>query len=186
MNQENIDNTGNSESICEPITSSSNLLEQLPSIVESFIAITHKAQPERDLDIVKKRFRLSNENFYSLEEIGIYYDITRERVRQIEAEIIKKLSELMCGSKKNKKLQIQEEIIREYNTVKNILLGRDYILTEESVKKIFQERYEINEKSEFFSSFYFLMKLLGYWPIPSKINGYRGSVKLSWCLKENF
>jgi len=98
MNQEDSVKASNLEEIFQPIVSPANLLEQLLSITESFIDATCKSQPERDLDIIKKRFGLNRESVYSLEEIGVYYDITRERVRQVEFKIISKLSELMYGS----------------------------------------------------------------------------------------
>ncbi len=184
MNQADFVKVSNLEIFQAPV-SPVNLLEQLPCITKSFIRATCKSQPERDLDIINKRFGLTHEDVYSLEEIGIYYNITRERVRQIESKIISKLSDLMYGSSENKKFKPQENFVQEYKQVKGRLLELDYILTEEDIKKNFQERYGIGEDSKLFSSINFLMELLGYCPI-SKINGYRGSTRLAWCLKERF
>ena len=186
MNQEDSIKASNLEEIFQPIVSSVNLLEQLLFITESFINATCKSQPERDLDILKKRFGLNHESVYSLEEIGIYYDITRERVRQVEFNIISKLSELMYGSGESKKFKIQESFAHEYKQVKDNLLDLDYILAEEEIRKIFQDRYGIGKESESFSSLNFLMELLGYCSISPKKHGYRGSTKLAWCLKEQF
>lgn len=186
MNQEDSVKASNLEEIFQPIVSSANLLEQLLPITESFINATCKSQPERDLDIIKKRFGLNHESVYSLEEIGIYYDITRERVRQVEFKIISKLSELMYGSSESKKFKIQESFVHEYKQVKDNLLDLDYILTEEEIRKFFQDRYGISRESESFSSLNFLMELLGYCSISPKNNGYRGSTRLAWCLKEQF
>lgn len=184
MNQE--DEVSNFEEISQLTVSPFNLLEQLPSITESFISATCKYHPERDLDIINKRFGLNHENVYSLEEIGIYYDITRERVRQVEFKVISKLAELMDGSSKTQKLKLPENLVQEYKQVKNSLLNLDYILSEEEIKKELQDRYEISEENKSFSSLNFLMELLGYCPIPSKINGYWGSTRLAWCLKSQF
>jgi DNA-directed RNA polymerase delta subunit len=186
MNEEDSVKASNLEEIIQPTVSPVNLLEQLPSITESFISATCKLQPERELDIIKKRFGLNNENVYSLEEIGIYYDITRERVRQVEFKIISKLADLMYGYSEIKNFKLQENIVQEYKQVKHSLLDLDYILTEEEVKKIFQNKYGIGEESESFSSLNFLMELLGYCQITAKINGYRGSTRSAWCLKERF
>ena len=186
MNQKNFFKASNLEARCQSSVSPVNLLEKLPSFAESFISATCKSQPERDLDIIKKRFGLNNENIYSLEEIGIYYNITRERVRQVESKIINKLAELMCGSSETKKFKIQEEFVQEYKAVKSSLLDLDYILAEEKIRKFFQDRYAISKESEFFHSLLFLMELLGYDRIPAKFNGYRGSIKPAWCLKERF
>ena len=188
MNQEDSVRASNFEEIFQPTVSPVNLLRQLPSVMENFINATSKSQPERDLDIIKKRFGLNNEGIYSLEEIGIYYDITRERVRQVEFKIISILAELMYGSNESKKFKLQETFVHEYKQVKDSLLDLEYILAEEEIKKFFQDRYgyEVSKESESFSSLNLLMELLGYCPISARNSGYRGSTRLAWCLKERF
>lgn len=186
MNQEDSVKASNLEEIFQPTVSPVNLLEQLLPITESFIDATSRSQSERDLDIIRKRFGLNCESVYSLEEIGIYYNISRERVRQVEFKIISKLSELMYGSNESKKFKMQEGLIQEYKQVKDSLLNLDYILTEEEIRTFFQNRYEVGKESKSFSSLNFLMELLGYCSISSKNNGYRGSTKLAWCLKGKF
>jgi Sigma-70, region 4 len=184
MKQEDLVEVNNFEEAFQPIVFPINLLGQLLPVTENFINATCKSQSERDLDIIKKRFGLNHESVYSLEEIGIYYGITRERVRQVEFKIISKLSELMYGCSESKKFKIQETLVHEYKQVKDRLLDLDYILTEEEIKNFFQDRYGIDKKSESFSSLKFLMELLGYCSISPKNNGYRGETRLAWCLKE--
>ena len=186
MNQEDSTQATNLEEIFQPTISPVNILEQLLPITESFINATCRSQSKRDLDIIKKRFGLNHENVYSLEEIGVYYDISRERVRQIEFKIISKLTELIYDSSKSQKIQLQENFVQEYKRVKDSLLNLKYILTEEEVRRFFQGKYGMSEESESFSSLKFLMELFGYCPVPVKNNGYRGSTKLAWCLKEKF
>ena len=48
---------------------------------------------ERDRSIIKLRYGLNNNPVHSLQEIGSKFNISRERVRQIEKRAIKKLSE---------------------------------------------------------------------------------------------
>lgn len=57
---------------------------------------------EKERDVVKRRFGLASDTKETLEEIGQYYGITRERVRQIENLSIKKLKELQ---------ELKEEIL---------------------------------------------------------------------------
>jgi RNA polymerase primary sigma factor len=45
----------------------------------------------READILKKRFGIDQNRNYTLEEIGKQYDLTRERIRQIEAKGLRKL-----------------------------------------------------------------------------------------------
>lgn len=186
MNQDNSVKNSDPKDICQLNSPLVNLLEELPCITENFINAICKSQPARNLDIIKKRFGLSHRNIYSLEEIGIYYDISRERVRQIESKIISKLASLMGGLSETKNFKIQENFIKEYKEIENTLHGIGYIVPEEKIKSFFQERYRINEKSNLFFSLNFLMELLGYCQISSKAYGYRGSIKSAWCLKEQF
>lgn len=50
------------------------------------------AEPERAREVVQKRFGLIQNGPQTLEKIGRDYDITRERVRQIIADVLKKVS----------------------------------------------------------------------------------------------
>jgi len=45
----------------------------------------------RETDVIKKRFGLKDDRDMTLEEIGRQYDVTRERIRQIEAKALRKL-----------------------------------------------------------------------------------------------
>ncbi len=61
----------------------------------------------REKTILKLRFGIDTEREYSLEEVGKLYNITRERVRQIEAKAIRKLRHksrvaILLGKKRNK------------------------------------------------------------------------------------
>ena len=47
---------------------------------------------DRERGIIKKRFGIDCDGEMTLEEVGIFYNITRERVRQIEMMALKKLS----------------------------------------------------------------------------------------------
>ena len=46
---------------------------------------------ERERTIIELRFGLTDGRIRTLEEVGKVFDITRERVRQIEAKTLKKL-----------------------------------------------------------------------------------------------
>ncbi len=50
---------------------------------------------EREATILKLRYGLENEEPMTLKEIGVHIGLTRERVRQIENEAIRKLGELL-------------------------------------------------------------------------------------------
>lgn len=56
---------------------------------------------EREKQILKLRFGLDGEEIHTLEEIGQTFNITRERVRQIEKKTLKKLK-IQCEKDKDK------------------------------------------------------------------------------------
>ncbi len=47
--------------------------------------------PARERDVIRMRFGLNDERARTLEEVGREFDVTRERIRQIEAKALRKL-----------------------------------------------------------------------------------------------
>ena len=54
----------------------------------------HKVLNEREKDVIKKRFGIDEDQAFTLEEIGKEFNVTRERIRQIELKALKKLKKL--------------------------------------------------------------------------------------------
>jgi RNA polymerase primary sigma factor len=52
------------------------------------------ALPEREREVIELRFGLTGERPYTLEEVGRAFNVTRERIRQIENHTLKKLEAL--------------------------------------------------------------------------------------------
>jgi RNA polymerase primary sigma factor len=72
------------------MVSQMNLKEQLELILSSLT--------EREAKVIQRRFGLKDGNEHTLEEVGQEFQVTRERIRQIEAKALRKLK------KKAKKL----------------------------------------------------------------------------------
>jgi RNA polymerase primary sigma factor len=66
-----------------------NQLERLRELLDSM--------NERDSTILKLRYGLNGEDPLTLKEIGARVGLTRERVRQIEAESLRKLNLILNG-----------------------------------------------------------------------------------------
>jgi RNA polymerase primary sigma factor len=47
--------------------------------------------PEREQEVLKMRFGLDNNYSLTLEEVGLFFRVTRERIRQIEAKALRRL-----------------------------------------------------------------------------------------------
>ena len=59
------------------------LQEQLRSVLSTL--------PAREQEVLKMRFGLEDGYSLTLEEVGLYFDVTRERIRQIEAKALRRL-----------------------------------------------------------------------------------------------
>ncbi|MBR1638694.1 MAG: RNA polymerase sigma factor RpoD [Treponema sp.] len=59
------------------------LQEQLRSVLNTL--------PQREQEVLKMRFGLEDGYSLTLEEVGLYFDVTRERIRQIEAKALRRL-----------------------------------------------------------------------------------------------
>ena len=59
------------------------LQEQLTGVLRNL--------PEREQEVLKMRFGLDDGYSLTLEEVGLYFNVTRERIRQIEAKALKRL-----------------------------------------------------------------------------------------------
>jgi len=73
------------ESVMGPVDAASNQLlkEQVRSILDSL--------SEREREVLEMRFGLRDGQGHTLEEVGQFFGVTRERIRQIEAKALRKL-----------------------------------------------------------------------------------------------
>ena len=63
---------------------------QFKMLQEEIICIL-KTLPPREQDVLKMRFGLDDGYSLTLEEVGLYFNVTRERIRQIEAKALRRL-----------------------------------------------------------------------------------------------
>lgn len=66
-----------------------NLVEAFPAVVELYLSKSKGKNLERDRDVLYKRFGLRGNKTYTLEDLGTFYDVTSEWIRQVEKKSIK-------------------------------------------------------------------------------------------------
>ena len=64
-------------------TADTLLREQIRSVLDTL--------PPREQEVLKMRFGLDDGYSLTLEEVGLYFNVTRERIRQIEAKALRRL-----------------------------------------------------------------------------------------------
>jgi RNA polymerase primary sigma factor len=73
------------ETTPEPVDAAA--LELLKEHVQNVLSVL----TERERQVLEMRFGLRDGKDYTLEEVGKYFNVTRERIRQIEAKALRKL-----------------------------------------------------------------------------------------------
>ena len=61
------------------------------SLLQEQLADVLKTLPKREQEVLKMRFGLDDGYSLTLEEVGLYFNVTRERIRQIEAKALRRL-----------------------------------------------------------------------------------------------
>lgn len=100
-----------------------DILINLPSILPDFTQEVFDTinKPKR-FNILQHRYGLNGKEFYTLEQLGAYYEITRERIRQLEKEAKHIfIQALMLGSTLSTNTEIDRKLINEVNELRYVL-----------------------------------------------------------------
>ncbi|HNV97384.1 MAG TPA: sigma factor-like helix-turn-helix DNA-binding protein [bacterium] len=149
------------QSILDQIISSerdSAILEFDPKEVVSELL---KVLNDREKEIITKRYSLRGDKKFTLDSIGKTYNITRERIRQIENIAIKKMKNISDKIEAIKKLDsIVNDILSEYlgilsqdNLIQKILRNSasdnaNYQSTRFLINKILSDNYDIHKEDD--------------------------------------
>lgn len=79
------------DSILDKVISSKEDQEKMEFDALDTVNVLLRFLQEKEADVLTRRFGFAEENTLTLEEVGKIYDVTRERIRQIEALAIKKI-----------------------------------------------------------------------------------------------
>jgi len=69
------------------------------TIIKDDIEAILKTLSPREEEVIKLRYGLKDGRCHTLEEVGLIFDVTRERIRQIEAKALRKLKHPVRSSK---------------------------------------------------------------------------------------
>tara|TARA_R110002072_G_C7938528_1_gene532270 strand:+ start:71 stop:2377 length:2307 start_codon:yes stop_codon:yes gene_type:complete len=160
-----------------------NLVEAFPAVLELYLSKTKGKNLKRDRDILYKRFGLEGSSIYTLEDLGTFYDVTRERIRQIEAKSIKELDKTLLGELKTKKWRLCPRIYTSYKSVRSSLYDFEWLVRKDDVDKVFSDHFGETLDDAYLDLF---MEVLGYAKLPRSIPGFRGSICESWSFARKY
>jgi hypothetical protein len=133
-NQKVIQDTYNkNRELILPYTYQNDFLLDVEYLISDYFNLINNKKVK---DIIYKRFLLGNNELYTLEEIGLFYNITRERVRQIQNKHLNRIRILFeGGSIKNPYCISNEDMSKKYIQIKN-KINTHNILVESELKNI--------------------------------------------------
>jgi len=114
-------------------------LSVFSQIIDLYFDKVVKKHKQRNHDILIKRFNLDNKGQYTLEDIGTYYSLTRERVRQIENKILLDLEKLLLGESIYSEWRLDKKVHIKFLALKNILHSKEIILLNSEVEELFSQ-----------------------------------------------
>ncbi|MFJ5285937.1 sigma factor-like helix-turn-helix DNA-binding protein [Pseudomonas sp. NPDC088429] len=152
----------------------------LPLLLELYLSVKHRKNLPRDKGIIERRFQLNNLKYYTLEELGIYYDLTRERVRQIEAKIIKDMNSLLSGTFKKTSLSIDTKLVENFNLFTSALKKLGEVISKPQIEIQIQESFGSRLDDSYLHLF---LEICGYRAIQKNNNGFSGTFNDCWQIK---
>lgn len=88
-------NTSDSEEIEDFVEDKNNNLEETVLLSDMQLKIRDFLEncpiTPKEREVIKYRFGFYNNRIYTLEEVGVFFNVTRERIRQIEAKALRKM-----------------------------------------------------------------------------------------------
>ena len=161
-----------------------NLIDVFPGILELYLSKKSGENTKRNKDILNKRFALNGGKRYTLEDIGTFYDLTRERVRQVEERTIENVSKLLSGNLKTKNWKLDQLLLSNYSVLKERLNSAGAIILKHEVDSIIFDMFGCGTSKTGYLDL--LMEVAGYLKLPNSFDGFRGTTKPCWCLASSY
>ena len=160
----------------------------LPNPIDYIVPLSkellQQSRDKREFEIVRRRFGLQGSKEYTLQEVGYYYDVTRERVRQLESGAMSKIRDTIFGIRNSSAWRVPENLVSETTALFDLLQATGDLLTETEIINIVETRYSSQISPNQVSDLRFLLSVFGFKSLPNNLPGFgRGSVS-GWIVSE--
>ncbi len=137
-----MDQTPDSSSILDKVIQLKEQQDQASLNASEIIELLLSELDSKESDIIKRRHAFNSERKETLEHIGKQYDVTRERIRQLERQGIEKMKQSPQYEKVMRPVeQVVEQAMNEHGGVMQEGMVYDYFLGEDHDKDNPQRRY---------------------------------------------
>jgi hypothetical protein len=154
-----------------------NLLPLVPVIAEA-LGMAHDST--REFEILRRRYGFGGSAVYTLEEIGLYYGLTRERVRQLEERGKRRLADALRDADPGAPYRLSDSIYGEFNELGLLLREGPPLILESEVARQLAIRYGATLRPGQRLALSLLMELWGAFPIRPANVGLKDSAGTVW------
>lgn len=161
--------------------------KERPDLVELIFRFVKAAlKKERHIQIIKLSYGLGGEAPQSLQEVGTAYQISQERVRQINNSVLKRVRVALFGATSSKKYHIPRCFFTEARELFELLKRRGALLTNEEVQEIVEARYRRPLDQNRTNALRFLLLVFGFRELPGQPGNYSRRYLSGWQTKKTF
>lgn len=107
-----------------PMSSTSSQAKALPVNLPELLGDLFLVLTQKETEVIKRRFALAGQSKQTLEKIGKHFNVTRERIRQIESIALGKLKRTVRTTKFNEINDIAKSILASHG---GIMLGSELV-----------------------------------------------------------
>jgi hypothetical protein len=135
----------------------------------------------KESEVIKRRFGLNGSNTYTLEQVGVFYSVTRERIRQIEEKAIEKIqADLFSNVEINSEFSIDVNKVRHTSAIFADFLKTNYkCLTQENLSKTNGElNFEFYPKFEGILNLF--LEVCDFSSLPENISTLSEDIQPTW------
>lgn len=154
-----------------------NLLALVPMIVEA-LGTAHDSA--REFEILRRRYGFGGSALYTLEEIGLYYGLTRERVRQLEERGKRRLVDALRDEDPGTPYRLSESVYSEFNELGLLFREGAPLILENEIARQLAIRYSVTLAPRQRLALPLLMELWGASPIRPANVGLKDSAGSVW------
>jgi len=143
----------------ESIVINSNFLQVISEAVNDYLNIlTHNEHR----GIIKHIYGLDNSDKFGLDDLSRYYQLSRERIRQIRNEVLEELKEIFVGVHNSKRrCQIRQEVADKFVDIQKHLASKR-VLSFDNVVQTFRDTYSCENASNYEGIIDVLIYLMGF------------------------
>ncbi len=160
----------------------------LPNLFDMIVPLSQKilesSKLSDDYEILRRRFGLEGGKSYTLEEIGAYKNISRERVRQRESRALRLIRNSLLGDPGNP--VIHPEAVIEWKSLNDEFRQIGPIIIEFQVLDFLGNRYQIPVDTSKVSILHFLLELQGFRFLSDPRLGFKANFYPTWITVDTF